>query len=168
MSQWLAATASHNWSEAGKVRQPFRAVKGSGSQLHIINPICFPSLLRNTYHKGNQSCFSFSFWLVWMWIMSWSLSEWYAVLRNTYFYLCNIENALLVRHEGRYLGVFLFFFPSLKLENLHSWRMSTSTPKATGQPSGGWLQQGLLSVLLGHNFMMLNYSCSFLLNVVPT
>lgn len=93
MSQWLAATASPDWSEVRKVRQPFRAVKGSGSQPHIINPICFPSLLRNTYHKGNQSCFSFSFWLVWMWIMSWSLSEWYAVLRNTYFYLCNIENA---------------------------------------------------------------------------
>lgn len=54
---------------------------------------------------------------------------------------CNIGNALpwfslslalLVRDEGRHLGVFLVS----KLENLHSRRMSTSTPEAPGQPSG--------------------------------
>lgn len=94
---------------------------------------------------------------------------------------CNIGNALpwfslclalLVRDEGRHLGVFFFFlcfvFVFLKLENLHSRRMSTSTPEAPGQPSGACPQQGLLSVPLGHNFTMLNYSRSFLLNVVPT
>lgn len=49
--------------------------------------------------------------------------------------------ALLVRDEGRHLGVFLsfisfFFLFILKLENLHSRRMSTSTPEVSGQPSG--------------------------------
>lgn len=56
---------------------------------------------------------------------------------------CNIGNALpwfslcpalLVRDEGRHLGFILFFLflflNFLKLENLHSRRMSTSTPEA--------------------------------------
>lgn len=76
--------------------------------------------------------------------MSRSLSEeWYAVLRNTYFYLnvtyrtCSPLVLSLSRSPGERWGEAsgcFFFFISffLKLENLHSRRMSTSTPEATG------------------------------------
>ncbi len=47
---------------------------------------------------------------------------------------------------------FLSFFLFIFLENLHSRRMSISTPAAAGQPSGAWPQRGQLSAPLGHNF----------------
>lgn len=70
----------------------------------------------------------------------------------------------------RWTGGMLAFFSLLKLENLHSWRMSAAVPEASSRPSGARMQQqGLFNQLhiaeiLSFCWMLYRRNCNPLLS----